>query len=167
MPAKSSASRNGSLSRDNPVRLEDFAGHLLRCASNIASATYYQVVGATDITPRQFAVLLSLKNHGPQSQRQLCDRTRIDSSTLNEMVPRMIRRGLVARRRSKTDRRAIELSLSEEGRQQLASLLSGTIESQELVLSVLPREYRKILMHCLQTIIEANKESILANKPVE
>ena len=71
--------------------LESLTGFLLRCASNIADAAYYKHVGNAEITPRQFAILLSLRNGGHMTQAALSAVTRMDRSTINEMVPRMLR----------------------------------------------------------------------------
>lgn len=137
-----------------PVRLEDFPGFLLRCASNAADAAYYQVLGGTDVTPRQFAVMLTLKNHGPSTQRQLSALTKIDSSTINEMIPRMIERGLLASKRSEKDRRSFEVALAERGRQKLREVLPLALKSQENILASVPAEYRRILLHSLTVIVE-------------
>src|SRR6266853_362052 len=48
--------------------LESLTGFLLRCASNIADASYYKHVGNAEITPRQLAILLSLRNGGQMTQ---------------------------------------------------------------------------------------------------
>ena len=80
-----------------PLPLESLTGFLLRCASNIADAAYYKHVGNAEITPRQFAVLLSLRNGGQMTQAALSAVTKMDRSTINEMVPRMIERNLISK----------------------------------------------------------------------
>lgn len=139
------------------VTLNDFAGYLLRCVSNIANASYYASVGDSEITPRQFAVLLSLKNYGPLTQSQLSVLTNIDSSTTNEMIARMVKRGLILSGRSKLDRRAIELSLSRAGDETLKRLIKPTIKSQDMVLDALSPKERRIFMNCLVKIITEKK----------
>jgi DNA-binding MarR family transcriptional regulator len=140
--------------------LETLTGFLLRCASNIAGAAYYKHVGNAEITPRQLAVLLSLRNGGQMTQAALSAVTRIDKSTINEMVPRMIERDLVTRSKSPDDKRAIHLSLTAHGLKTLKDLLPATILSQEMILAPLPKEYRRIFKHCLVTIIEANEAEL-------
>jgi DNA-binding MarR family transcriptional regulator len=137
--------------------LESLTGFLLRCASNIADASYYKHVENTEITPRQLAVLLSLQNGRQMTQAALSIVTRLDKSTINEMAPRMIERGLISRSNSPNDKRAIHLTITAHGLNTLKELLPGTVLSQDVVLAALPKEYRRIFKHCLEMIIEANE----------
>ena len=140
--------------------LESLAGFLLRCASNIADAAYYKHVGNAEITPRQFAILLSLRSGGQMTQAALSAVTRMDRSTINEMVPRMLQRNLISKSNSPHDKRAIHLSISAHGLNTLKELLPLTIRSQEMILAPLPKEYRRIFKHCLEMIIEANEAEL-------
>src|SRR5882724_10040108 len=140
----------------SPPPLESLTGFLLRCASNIADAAYYKHVGSAEITPRQFAILLSLRNGGHMTQAELSAATRMDRSTINEMVPRMIQRSLISKFNSADDKRAIHLSITQRGLQTLREILPAAVRSQELILSQLPKEYRRIFKHCLEIITETN-----------
>jgi DNA-binding MarR family transcriptional regulator len=143
-----------------PLPLESLTGFLLRCVSNIADASYYKHVGNAEITPRQFAVLLSLRNGGHMTQAALSAVTRMDRSTINEMVPRMLERNLIGKSNSPHDKRAIHLSITVHGLKTLKDLLPPTIRSQEMILTSLPKEYRRIFKHCLEMIIEANEAEL-------
>jgi DNA-binding MarR family transcriptional regulator len=140
--------------------LESLVGFLLRCASNIADASYYKQVGSAEITPRQFAVLLSLRNSGPMTQAALSGAIRMDRSTINEMVPRMIERNLISKSNAPDDKRAIHLSITAPGLKTLKELLPTTVLSQDMILATLPKEYRRIFKHCLEMIIEANEADL-------
>ena len=136
--------------------LESLTGFLLRCASNIADAAYYKQVGSAEITPRQFGVLLSLQNGGPMTQAELCGVMRMDRSTINEMVPRMIQRGLISKSSSPDDKRAVHLSITAHGLKTLKALVAAGVQSQDTVLASLPKEYQRIFRHCLEMIIDAS-----------
>jgi len=144
----------------SPPPLESLTGFLLRCASNIADAAYYRHVGSAEITPRQFAILLSLRNGGHMTQAALSASTRMDRSTINEMVPRMLERNLISKSNSPHDKRAIHLSITAHGLKTLKELLPSTIRSQDMIVASLPKEYRRIFKHCLETIIEANEADL-------
>jgi DNA-binding MarR family transcriptional regulator len=143
-----------------PPPLESLIGFLLRCASNIADASYYKQVGSAEITPRQFAILLSLRNGEHMTQAALSAVTRMDRSTINEMVPRMLERNLISKSNSPHDKRAIHLSITAHGLKTVKNLLPPTIRSQEMIVASLPKEYRRIFKHCLETIIEANEANL-------
>ncbi len=141
------------------IRLGDMTGHLLRRLENRASAWYYKVVGATEITPRQFAVLLTLYRHGRMSQGELATRTLIDRSTLAEMTQRMVERGFIRRRIPSDNRRTREMSIAREGKAALLQILPRAALSQRLMLEPLPPEYRRIFRHCLEVLLEAELEA--------
>ena len=122
-----------------PPPLESLTGFLLRCASNIADPAYYKQVGNAEFTPRQFAILLSLRHGGHMTQAALSAVTRMDRSTINEMVPRMIERDLISNSNSPDDKRAIHLSITRHGLKTLKDILPATILSQEMILAALFR----------------------------
>ncbi len=61
-------------------------------------------------------VLAVLSNNGEQRQIDLAGMTSIDVSTLSRLVTRLVSRGLVTRRRSKTNSREVVVRLSAKGR---------------------------------------------------
>jgi DNA-binding MarR family transcriptional regulator len=152
------AARSGESTGVPP--LESLTGFLLRCASNIADASYNKHVGNAEITPRQLAVLLSLHNGGPMTQAALSSVIKMDRSTINEMAPRMIERDLISRSDSPDDKRAVHLAITDRGLKTLKEILPATVLSQEAVLASLPKEYRRIFKHCLEMIIEANEADL-------
>ena len=94
------------------------------------------------------------------TQAALSAVTRMDRSTINEMVPRMLERNLISKSNSPNDKRAIHLSITAHGLKTLKELLPSTIRSQDMIVASLPKEYRRIFKHCLETIIEANEASL-------
>ena len=137
--------------------LESLIGFLLRCASNIADASYYKQIGSEEITPRQSAILLSLRNGGPMTQAALSAATRMDRSTINEMVPRMLERNLISKSNSPNDKRAIHLSITAHGLKTVKELLPSTVRSQEMIVASLPKEYRRIFKHCSKRSLKRTK----------
>lgn len=133
-------------------RLEQMPGYLLRRAENVSASWYYKLVGDTEITPRQFAILLTLFNHGRMTQSKLAELTGTDRSTITEMVTRMEKRKLISRSVPLGNRRALHLTISEAGISTLMDILPKALLSQKLLLEPLPMEYRRIFMHCLEML---------------
>lgn len=144
------------------IRLEALIGYLLRCAENVVTACYYTTLGSAQITHRQLAVLVCLDRYGHATQTELAMQIRIDRSTVNEMIPRMVERGLIARDESSSDRRAFEVRLTDAGRATLLKVYPEALAAQEKVLACLPKEYRKIFRHCLELILDSNEHVLLA-----
>lgn len=71
---------------------------------------------AAGLTMGQFGVLEALLHLGPMSQRELGAKLLRSGSNVTMVLDNLERRGLVRRTRRKDDRRAMEVSLTAEGR---------------------------------------------------
>ena len=119
-------------------------------------AIYQKHTGQSEITPRQFGVLLTLYQNGRMTQAEVSKAMFIDKSTLGEMVQRMVDRGLVRRRIPESDRRTAELWLSDIGVRTLARSIPQADAAQEELLAPLPPEYRALFLKCLRILADAN-----------
>jgi DNA-binding MarR family transcriptional regulator len=72
-------------------------------------------VAAPEITVTQHRVLVLLASHGPQRISDLARHLRVNSSNATRHCDRLQRLGLVARKRSGTDRRTVCVSLTDAG----------------------------------------------------
>lgn len=108
-----------------------------------------------DLTPRQYAVLVSISKNEGLSQTNLVEMTGIDRSTLADIVRRMLKKGLVQRRRTKEDARAYSVRLTEDGRNVLRSAEPMAKRVDQRILEALPDEQRKRFLSDLNMIVEA------------
>jgi MarR family transcriptional regulator, temperature-dependent positive regulator of motility len=105
------------------------------------------------ITTRQLVVLIAVSEDEGLSQTEVVERTGIDHSTLAEIIPRLVRKGLLQRRRSREDTRAKALRLTEEGRQLLEAAEPVARNVDGLLLAVLPKTQREPFLAALQAIV--------------
>jgi MarR family transcriptional regulator, lower aerobic nicotinate degradation pathway regulator len=97
--------------------LERQVGHLLRRAHQRATAIFLAELGeAYDVTPRQFAALVKLRELGARSQNELGRLTAMDPATIQGVIRRLIARQLIERSGDPDDRRRATLRLSVRGR---------------------------------------------------
>jgi DNA-binding MarR family transcriptional regulator len=68
-----------------------------------------------DVTLPQFRTLVVLAVRGPQRGIDIAEELRVNPSTGTRMCDRLIRKGLVRRMRSTTDRRVVRLRLTQAG----------------------------------------------------
>jgi len=129
-------------------------GHLLRRCQQRAVDLFVDEIGETGPTPRQFALLLCIHQNPGASQIELVRRSGIDRSTLAEMLRRLLRRGLVARRRTDGDKRANALRLTTEGEALLARTIPSLIAAQERILAPIPRAQHKRMIALLRLIAD-------------
>lgn len=126
--------------------------HLLHRAGQRAAEIFDAAVGGKGLTPRQFAILLALSENEGVSQTDLVERTGIDRSTLADVVRRMIKKGLVLRRRTKEDQRAYAVRLSEKGRQSLSETVAAANAADQRALSSLPSDKRRQFLEHLAAV---------------
>jgi DNA-binding MarR family transcriptional regulator len=94
---------------------------LLHRAQQLSAILFEAEVGA-DLTPRQFAVLTAVAENEGLSQTGIVQRTGIDRSTLTDLVRRLVKKGLLQRRRNKKDARAFVLKLTGDGQKVLSRM---------------------------------------------
>jgi DNA-binding MarR family transcriptional regulator len=137
-----------------PARRPQSALHLLHRAGQCADELFALNVGKTELTPRQFAVLAAAAAVEDLSQTALVDATGIDRSTLADIVRRLVERGLLARRRTKTDARMYAVKLTAAG--QSAMKVAGPVAEQtdETLLASLPASQRAQFLSALDRIVE-------------
>lgn len=136
-------------------RLDRSPIHLLHRAGQCAGDIFQTEMAEGDLTPRQFAILLTVANNEGLSQIQLVARTGIDRSTLAEIIRRMIRKGLLQRRRTKHDARAYAVKLTDEGMRILKTAEPTMRRIDDKILAALPTGNRERFLNDLLVISSA------------
>lgn len=108
-----------------------------------------------DLTPRQFAVLYTVAQNEGLSQTDLVMRTGIDRSTLADIIRRMLKKGLLQRRRTKEDARAYAVRLTDEGWRMLKAAEPMARRVDERILSVLSSQERERFLQDLSKIVKS------------
>ena len=140
----------------NEASLDGVLVHLLHRVSQRADELFIKEGGGTGPTPRQFAVLFAAAQREDPSQTDLVNGTGIDRSTVAEMIKRMVKKGLLQRRRSRRDARAKIVRVTEAGQSALKAAGPQAERAGAAVLASLSGEQRKVLVEALRTI--ANSE---------
>ena len=135
-------------------RLDGSPIHLLHRAGQCAGEIFQGEMGGGDLTPRQYAVLVTVSQHEGLSQTHLVEKTGIDRSTLADIVRRMLKKGLLQRRRTKEDARAYAVKLTDEGWRTLKAADPVARKVDDKVLSMLPSQQRDRFMQDLNTIVQ-------------
>lgn len=133
--------------------------HLLHRASQCAGDLFTEEVDDDALTPRQFAVLLTISQEQGLSQTDLVARTGIDRSTLADIVRRMQNKKLICRSRCKQDARFYAVNLTDKGITALRSARPAVNEADARLLSALPKTKRKEFLNLLGKIVGAMSET--------
>ncbi len=135
--------------------LKSSPGHLLRRAQQYAHDLYSKEVSASGPTPRQFEVLHVVSQNEGLSQTDLVRHTGIDRSTLADMIARMMKKGLLSRKRTREDARANAVSITAAGRRMLRAAESKVNKSDKAVLAALPKTQQAGFMKALKAYADA------------
>lgn len=135
--------------------LKNSPGHLLRRAQQYAHDLYSSAVGPNGPTPRQYEVLHVVANNEGLSQTDLVRHTGIDRSTLADMIARMMKKGLLSRKRTKEDARANAVSITAAGKRMLTSANAKVAKAEKSALGVLPKTQQGSFMKSLRSYADA------------
>lgn len=136
-------------------RLERSPLHLLHRAGQCAAEIFQIELGGDDLTPRQYAVLLTVAQNEGLNQTQLVELTGIDRSTLADIVRRMLKKGLLQRRRTRDDARAYSVKLTDQGSRILKAHDPLARRVDERILASLPNSQRDRFLQDLNAIVQA------------
>ena len=126
--------------------------YLLHRAQQCAEEVFRQST-TTGLTPRQLAVLMTVAEHEGMNQIEISALTGIDRTTAAEVVGRLARRGLLQRRRSRSDTRAYVLKVTDDGREAMRTAAPVVPLVDARVLDALPKAGREAFVTTLQAIV--------------
>ncbi|WP_193369506.1 MarR family winged helix-turn-helix transcriptional regulator [Pelagibius marinus] len=127
-------------------RLERQIGFLLRRAHQYASEVFQSKIGARNLTPQQFSVLVTLLERREIAQTKLGDLVAMDPATVLGVVQRLAQRGLVAVRTDPADGRRRLVQLTHDGHELARDLVEiGPAISRETLAGLTDNEQRDLL----------------------
>ena len=137
--------------------------HLLHRAGQAADELFIEAIQGAEVTPRQFAVLVAVANQEALNQTEIVEATGIDRSTLADIVKRLVKRGLLARRRSKEDARANSVNLTAAGRSMVRETTIVASRIEKKILNALTPAERE-MVHAMLMAIVGLKPSVRASE---
>lgn len=109
-----------------------------------------------ELTPQQFDILFFLEHEGKHRIAEIGEKLEISKAQMTQVIDKLVKRGLIYREASLTDRRVINISLSSNGKDIVIShqekllgimrqSLSGLSDSELLALSKTLQKATKII----------------------
>jgi DNA-binding MarR family transcriptional regulator len=99
------------------LALENQVCFALTVAARSTVALYKPILEPLGLTHPQYLVMLALWDENPRTLRSLADSLRLEPATLSPLVKRLEVAGYLRRGRSATDERALQVTLTESGRE--------------------------------------------------
>jgi len=134
--------RRYSLGReDNVGFINDFLGSVRILSTTIDEWMEEELKESTKnrVTPSQLRVLKLVARTNARRIGDVADFLAVSNAAASKAVDRLVRRGLVRRAEAASDRRAVELSLTSEGRTLLAQYEAATNQVLKEVFGSLPQ----------------------------
>jgi len=101
---------------DDHLRRLESLGYLTNHLARLFAHALAERIAEYGVVPGQFAQLLALYERDGLTQRELCDRVRIEQATMAKTLQRMERDGLVQCLPDSQDRRRIRVHLTERAK---------------------------------------------------
>jgi len=98
--------------------------------------------------------LAVLSNRGTQRQVDLVGMTSIDASTMSRLVTRLVRMGLVTRRRSESSNREVVIELTTKGRALVARIIPFAQQLERTAAADIPAKDLAVVKRSLQRMYE-------------
>jgi DNA-binding MarR family transcriptional regulator len=121
------------------------------------------LAGRYGLTGPQLAVVKMLEPVGKLSLSELSERIRARNSTVTGIIDRMEREALVLRKRSKEDRRVVNIELTDKGRELAAGIPVEPVQIFRRVLAELPprdaTDLKRILTRLAHRVSELVEDS--------
>ena len=128
--------------------------HRLHRASQVTSERLSTELGDSRLTSRQLVVLASIAADEGASQTAIGTATGIDRSTMSDVIRRLTKHGLVARKRTKDDARTYAIKLTHEGARVLQSARPVMERVEANMLAAISPKDRADLISLLGSLID-------------
>lgn len=133
-------------------QLEGGIGFLLRLIAARYDSLYQELTQQSEVTSRQFGVLMALYQHGPLTPSVLANHICCDRNTLSEMLKRMTARRLISRMENVEDRRSVRVQITAKGEAALLEVVPAAAKLQDLMLAPLSKQDRAHFLKCMRAI---------------
>ncbi len=111
---------------------------------------------AVDVTLPQYRTLVVLGDDGPRRLADLAEGLGVSPSTATRMCDRLVRKGLLDRRRDELDRREVNLALTPGGRRLVSAVIERRRELVHELLQAIPKRQRAGMVQCLNLVARAD-----------
>ena len=146
----------------------EMPGHLIRRAHQISGAIFTARLAGFDITSVQYAAMVAITSQPGIDATRLSDLIAFDRATLGGVLDRLEAKGLVARERSTTDRRVVQIALTPEGQAVAARVPPVLADVLNGHLSDFTHDEWQQLLHLLRRMLangEARRQQQQAQNP--
>jgi DNA-binding MarR family transcriptional regulator len=143
------------LTRHRRLDLAEFFPYLInRVGSALVARFTADALDSQHLSIAMWRVLAALSNNGGVRQIDVAEMTSTEVSTLSRLITRLIRLGLVSRRRSATNSREVTVALTPKGQALVARLIPIAEALQATATQGLSKQELAVVKHALRRMHE-------------
>lgn len=142
---------------ENDPRTGDPLADLEACLAGLVNAVDKGVVrelAPHGLIPVEFGLLRYCHAQKQSTATELAEVLPVDGSRVSRIVTGLVERGLLRRRRLRSDRRVVMLSLSDEGRELLARVVEAMIRYDAMLAEGVTDEAMRVFISVSRRIID-------------
>jgi DNA-binding MarR family transcriptional regulator len=136
----------------------DLANYLPYLINRLGGALVGDMIARTlaplDLTIDMWRLLAVLSYRGAQRQVDLVEMSSIEASTVSRLVTRLMRMGLVTRKRSETSSREVIIELTAKGRAQVERIIPAALKLEETASAGIPAKDMAVVKRSLRRMFE-------------
>lgn len=136
--------------------LRSSLGFTLRMAQLRAFERYFEVLGATELSPGEFATLVVINSNPQASQGEVARALKIKPAHMTKLVVRLVDAGLVQRHVPIKDRRSVRLKLTDEGQRFLRANQASYLHAPSIQSAGISDKEQDELLRMLWAFIEVD-----------
>lgn len=141
-------------------KADDSAGFLLWKITALWQRKLSEVLGGFGITQTQYAMLASLRwfeeKGEPTTQTHLVEHAKIDKMTVSKAIRQLEENGLVLRKKSYSDSRAVNLRFTAHGRKVIGKAIVAIENADQEFFSCLTKKQLRIYKSLTMSVIANN-----------
>jgi DNA-binding MarR family transcriptional regulator len=135
--------------------MKNSVGYLVRRTSNLILPQFEALFADNELTFSQWTVLMALREWQTSTSAELARNICHDAGSLTRILDQLEQRGLVARLRSDTDRRAVVLRLTPRGAELVEALMPKVVDFWNTLLGDFSHVEIKTLIKLLSRLVDA------------
>lgn len=136
------------------LNLQDFLPYLLNRAGLRIGVMFSRDIEDFEVTLPMWRVLVELWHNGDHRLGELAEGTSIDLSTLSRLLVTMQRKGLIVRRKSGLDGRALSLTLTPRGMELTERIVPHALHYEDIAMRRLSERDVAKLKELLKTVYD-------------
>ncbi|MBR1248512.1 winged helix-turn-helix transcriptional regulator [Bradyrhizobium sp. AUGA SZCCT0169] len=140
--------------------LQQTPGFMIRILQLLNFEAFFRHFQALEVSPVEYSILMTVRDNEAVTQSELAAVLKMQLPNLVKILSAMEEAGIVRRKRSSRDKRAVELSLSAAGQRRADEASRAGEIFNEQTLAPLSKPERAAFLHMLTRLVEAYRREL-------